>query len=86
MSDYIKNHRAIVIIPEQEMHKLAHGIILPDGYTLVDRLPVVVPMLMGFAFQVESWDLPRTDPAAQAPTLGVLQGYQGIVVERWDKP
>ena len=84
MSEHIRNHRAIVLVPELDMHKLAHGIILPDGYTLVDRLPVVVPMSMGFAFQVESWDLARTDPAAVPPTLSVLRGYQGIVVERWD--
>ena len=78
-----ESNSAIVWVHESSFGKLAHGIVLPDGYTLADRLPFTNHQRQSVGFVVESSEIPHTAPAVELPCLSTLTGYQCVVVERW---
>ena len=80
-----ERNRALVHVPERDLHKLAaHGLILPDGYEVVDRTPFVQHETMSMVFLVEgpADEIPYSAPATVLPSLYTLSGYDAIVVER----
>ena len=75
------NHRAIVWVAAVQFHKLAKGIVLPNGYTLVDVMPFTDNLRMAVGFMVESEDIEYTEEGNEYPVAFALGGYQQIVVE-----
>lgn len=80
-----ERNRALVYVPDEEMSKLAaHGLVLPDGYRVLDRAPERNVETMSTIFVVEgpADEIPYSAPGAVLPALFTLPGYSAIVVER----
>ena len=77
-------NKAIVRIPESEMWKLSHGIILPTDYKILERPPWFSNEQQSWNIVVEGPNIPPTSPAIELPYLQILPGYQAIIVIPWE--
>jgi len=80
----VAQRRAIVWVPVTQFHKIAKGIVLPEGYEISDTMPFIQHLSMSVGFMVCSADLPMTDEGEEFPSLQVVMGYEQILVERWN--
>ncbi len=75
--------KAIVWVHEIELRKLARGLILPEGYHLVQRPPWYDNQKMAWGMIVEGPDIPIVPPGTVIPDLEVYTDYEAIVVRRY---
>lgn len=77
-------NKAIVYVPEDMLWKLGHGLILPEGYRIVERPPWYDNSRPGWGMMVESRDIPQTHPGTTLPSLEIYLDYNAIVVKRYE--
>lgn len=76
-------NKGIVCVSGLDLHKLAKGIVLPNGYELSDQMPFSDPSRASICFVVEGSDIPHSTPGAELPALVYNTDYSHIVVMRY---